>query len=127
MNRKNVLVIDDSTLVLELVQSALEAAGFAVQVASDLATLERRRMETPPDLVILDVQMPEALGDELGETMREVRSVHVPMLLFSSLPDADLAERASAAGLVGWVSKRQGMRVLVERVKAVLAQADEVS
>jgi len=118
--RKSVLVVDDSSLILEMVQSALEAEGYEVRIAQDLQTLETQRRKGRPDLVILDVQMPEAYGDELGEAMREVRDVKAPMLLFSSLSDEDLARRASSAGLAGWVSKKAGMRALVERVKAVL-------
>jgi DNA-binding response OmpR family regulator len=120
MSRKSVLVVDDSSLVLDMVQAALEAEGYEVHTAQDLSTLEEQRTANPPDLVILDVQMPEAFGDELGETMREVRAVQAPMLLFSSLADDDLARRASNAGLAGWVSKKAGMRALVDRVKAVL-------
>ncbi len=118
--RKNVLVVDDSSLILEMVQAALEAEGYEVQTAQDLSTLEERRAANPPDLVILDVQMPEAYGDELGEAMREVRAVRAPMLLFSSLADEDLARRAANAGLAGWVSKKAGMRALIDRVRAVL-------
>jgi DNA-binding response OmpR family regulator len=120
MSRKNVLVVDDSSLVLDMVQAALEAEGYEVHTAQDLSTLEERRATNPPDLVILDVQMPEAFGDELGETMREVREVNAPMLLFSSLSDDDLARRAKNAGLAGWVSKKAGMRALVARVKDML-------
>lgn len=121
--RKTILVIDDSWLILEMVETALAAEGFDVLAAKDLGELDRKRAQHRADLVILDVQMPEAFGDELGEMLREVRNENAPMLLFSSLADEELDRRARDARLAGWVSKRQGMRVLIERVKALLGEA----
>jgi two-component system, chemotaxis family, chemotaxis protein CheY len=118
--RKRILVVDDSVVVLEVLQATLLAEGYDVVIARDLGELEVRRASVRPDLVILDVQMPEAYGDELGEALREVRSEQAPMLLFSGLDDADLARRVRDAGLAGWVSKREGLGALVARVHSLL-------
>jgi DNA-binding response OmpR family regulator len=119
--RKKVLVFDDSPLVLELTQHALEHAGYAVATAMDLTAFERARSELAPDLILVDVQMPEAFGDDVASTLRRVRGVRVPILLVSNLEDAELERRSREAGADGWVSKRAGLPELVRRVKELLS------
>lgn len=121
MNPKRVLVLDDSPLALELTQAALEREGFQVVTALDLVAFEARRAEAPPDLILVDVQMPEAFGDDVATTLRGARGVRTPILLLSSLDDHDLAHRAAAAEVDGWISKRAGVDELVRRVREILS------
>jgi DNA-binding NarL/FixJ family response regulator len=65
--------------------------------------------------------MPELDGDHLGRILRTERGVTAPILLFSTLGDDELRERAAAAGLDGFVSKNAGLDVLVAEVDAILA------
>jgi DNA-binding response OmpR family regulator len=118
---KRVLLIDDSELVLEVTRAALEAEGLLVDVALDLATFDARRTEHAPDVIVVDVQMPEAFGDDLAAMLRGAYGLEVPILLLSSLPDEELAARASGASATGYVSKRDGLGSLVTRVKEALA------
>jgi DNA-binding response OmpR family regulator len=118
---KKILVFDDSPLVLELTQHALESAGFAVAAAADLTAFEQARATMVPDLILVDVQMPEAFGDDVASTLRGARGVKVPILLVSNLEDAELQRRAAEADVDGWISKRGGMTELVRRVKEYLA------
>ena len=52
---RNVLIIDDSPLVLELTRSVLEAEGYLVTTATDLDSFEAARRRTMPDLILVDV------------------------------------------------------------------------
>ncbi len=119
--RPRVLLIDDSALVLEVTRSALESAGFEVDVALDISSFEQKRRATAPDVIVVDVQMPEAFGDDLASTLRGAYGVAVPILLLSTLPDAELETRARAAEASGFVSKRDGLQTLVDRIRQVLA------
>ncbi|HEX8789936.1 MAG TPA: response regulator [Polyangiaceae bacterium] len=119
--RRRVLVFDDSALTLQLVHDALERAGFDVVTAIDLDSFEARRSELQPDLILVDVQMPEAFGDDVAATLRGARGVRVPILLVSNLEPAELAERARDASADGWISKRQGVQEIVRRVKELLS------
>jgi DNA-binding response OmpR family regulator len=121
--RRAVLVLDDSPLILGVTRFALEAAGFQVAVAEDLATFERLRTEISPDLILIDVQMPEAFGDDVASTLRGLHGVRVPILLVSSLDETELARRARAAEASGYVRKDAGMSALVDRCKALLGSA----
>jgi DNA-binding response OmpR family regulator len=118
--RPRVLVIDDSALVLEVTRSALESAGFEVDIALDIASFEEKRRSIAPDVIVVDVQMPEAFGDDLASTLRGAYGVAVPILLLSTLPDEELATRALAADATGYVSKRDGLESLVARIQQVL-------
>lgn len=119
-----ILILDDSSLILDLAAAALEDAGYTVVTAADLEAFERQRSAAPPDLILLDVQMPEAFGDDVGAVLRSVREVKVPILLFSSLGERELAQRVREAGVDGYISKQAGLEALVARVRAVLGQTE---
>ena len=119
--RKKVLVFDDSPFVLAVTQLALEREGFRVATALDLVAFEEARAALGPDLILVDVQMPEAFGDDVASTLRGARGVRVPILLVSNLEEQELERRAAEAAVDGWVSKRQGLPELVRRVKELLS------
>ncbi len=121
--RRAVLVLDDSPLILTVTRFALEAAGFEVAAAEDLATFDRLRTAFSPDLILIDVQMPEAFGDDVVSTLRGLHGVRVPILLVSGLQEEELARRARAAEASGYVLKEAGMTALVDRCKALLGSA----
>lgn len=107
-----VLLVDDSELLLEMAKFHLEASGFAVVTASDLATLRRAVADSPPDLVVLDVEMPDTSTAELIEA---VAPAEATVWLFSALSEPLLAERAAAAGADGYVCKDAGLEELAKR------------
>ena len=115
--------MDDSEIVLETLRAVFEHAGFVVHTAMNIAELETHLAAVRPDLVVLDVQMPEVYGYDVGLVLKQVRKLSVPIILFSSLEDAVLAERVEEAALDGYVSKNGGAGVLLERVTAMLAES----
>jgi DNA-binding response OmpR family regulator len=118
--RKTVLILDDSAVVRDTVSTVLEAHGFAVRTAATLDELEAKRADRAIDLYVLDVQLPEAFGDDVGELLKEVQHKGVPILLFSSLDDDVLERRASEAGLSGYVSKSAGVPALLARIRTLV-------
>jgi DNA-binding response OmpR family regulator len=117
---KRILLMDDSPLFLEVARHVFTAAGYEVACAADLAELDRLRSEKPADLVLMDVQMPEAFGDDIAMTLRFAHDVKTPIYLLSSLDDADLADRAVWAKADGYISKTLGMDGILERVRVIL-------
>jgi len=118
--RKAILVFDDSPFALALTRAALESAGFTVAIAADLSSFERQRVTFDPDLILVDVQMPEAFGDDVALTLRGWHGVQVPILLVSSLDQHELARRAQRAQVSGYVCKGAGMPELVRRCRELL-------
>jgi len=117
---RRVLVVDDSPIFLDVATAALEEAGYTVLRAENLEEAERQTA-AGPDLVLMDVQMPEAFGDDLAMIMRGMRGVNVPIYLLSSLRDDELRERAREANIDGFISKTAGIGHMIERVRAIFA------
>lgn len=119
--RKRILIVDDSPLLLDLAKEALERAGFTVLVTEDFRQLGSLQQHGRIDLILMDVQMPELFGDDVAAVLREVRGVKTPIYLLSSLTADELAKRASAADVEGYICKREGIEALVERVTRILS------
>ena len=122
---KRILLMDDSPVFLAATRAALEAAGYAVVCASTLEELSRVRAEGSSDLVLMDVQMPEAFGDDIALTLRHAYGVNVPIYLLSSLDDTDLADRVAWAQVEGFISKNRGLANVVHEVQRIIGPATE--
>ncbi len=101
---KRVMLMDDSEMFLAGLASALQTAGYDVTCATDLAQLADIRVQKTFDLVLMDVQMPEAFGDDIALTLRHVYGIEAPIYLLSSLEADDLADRVQWAGIEGFIS-----------------------
>lgn len=121
--RKGILVFDDSPFALTLTRAALEDAGFKVAIAADLSSFERLRATFDPDLILVDVQMPEAFGDDVVSMLRGWQGVRIPIVLVSSLDQSELARRAQRAHASGYICKGAGMSELVRRCREFLEVA----
>jgi two-component system OmpR family response regulator len=115
---RKILVVDDDRHIRELIGFALRKEGFAVVEAGDgLAALDAVTRERP-DLVILDILMPELDGTEVCRRLRQ--GAAVPIIFLSSKDDE--IDRILGLELGGddYVTKPFSPRELVARVKAVL-------
>lgn len=117
---KRVLVIDDSEILLEVTVNALKAAGYDALRAVDLASLDQALDSGPVDLILVDVNMPEMFGDDVVEFLRSQHKTAARLLLFSDLPEPELAERARASGADGYVVKGHGIEATVATVRSHL-------
>jgi CheY-like chemotaxis protein len=122
---KRILLMDDSTIFLDVTRAALEAHGYQVECASDLAELARVREQAQSELslVLMDVQMPEVFGDDVALTLRHSYGIRVPIYLLSSLEDEDLADRVKWAEIDGFISKNRGIEAVVEAVQRIVGPA----
>ncbi len=121
---KKILLMDDSAIFLEVMRAALEKEGYAVVCASTLAELDGVRSQVASDLVLMDVQMPEAFGDDIAMTLRHAYGVTAPIYLLSSLDETELAERAKWAEIEGFISKNRGMDAVITTVRQILPPGD---
>lgn len=121
MTRPLVHLVDDDPDAVELLATYLEHAGIdAAQSLSGLEALPRLA-ERPPDLVLLDVQMPGLDGFETLAEMRAVQQLRdVPVIFVSSLDRPNLKVRALDMGADDYVVKPFNSAELVARVRAVL-------
>lgn len=118
---KRVLVLDDSLFILEAIREGLTSAGFAVDTASNLAEFEEA-CAAHHDLILMDIQMPEAFGDDVAMLLRHKRGVQTKIFFLSSLADRDLQIRVAEAEVDGFISKAGGMDAVVRRVEEILGK-----
>jgi two-component system OmpR family response regulator len=118
-----VLVADDDAALREVVAYALRRDGFAVVEAADGAAVLRQVALRAPDLVVLDVAMPEVDGLEACRRLRGAGS-RVPILFLSTRSDE--IDRVLGLELGGddYLGKPFSPRELVSRVKAILRRAE---
>ena len=120
--RKSVLVVDDEPRMVRFVQMNLELEGYRVSTASSgMQAIDHVREELP-DLVILDIMMPEMDGYETLQRIRRVSNVPVIMLTVKA-EEADKV-RGLELGADDYVTKPFSPRELVSRVKAALRRAE---
>ncbi len=118
---KRICIIDDSVIVLEAVQTALGELGYEI---IPLVEPSRKALlgSPPPDLILLDIKMPQAFGDDIARFIREVWGVTTPIYLYSSLPEEELSQRTKEANVDGYICKDWGIARLVTHVKMILGE-----
>ena len=121
MNAARILVIDDDDDIRGLVVELLQRAGLTVEQAPDGRAGLRAFHQSPADLVVLDVSMPELDGWETLERIRDLSDVPVIML---TARGAELERvRGLQAGADDYMVKPFGRQELVARVQALLRRA----
>ena len=121
MNAARVLVIDDDADIRGLVTELLERAGLSVEQAEDGRSGLRALHKTPPDLVVLDVSMPDLDGWQTLERIRDLSEV--PVLMLTARGEELERVRGLQAGADDYVVKAFGRQELLARVQALLRRA----
>ncbi len=116
-----VLIVDDDERVREVVRVSLELEGYSVREAGSaeegLAALE----EEPPDLILLDVMMPQVDGWEMLRRVQERHGVGaIPVVMFSGKVDEAAANEAESRGAQGFIGKPFDPQQLIDSTKQLL-------
>jgi two-component system, OmpR family, KDP operon response regulator KdpE len=114
-----VLVIDDEPPIRKLLRVGLTAHGYQIIEASSGKAALELLSEQPPDLVILDLGLPDMQGHELLRAVRE-RNDSVPIVVLSSRDDEAGKVQALDSGADDYVTKPFGMDELLARMRAAL-------
>jgi len=123
---KKILVVDDEAAQLRLIDQVLNSNGYEVLKASSGQEAVRIVYERKPDLVLLDVMMPEIDGWQTCRLIREVSDIPVIMFTGKRNSEEDVV-RGLECGADEYLSKPVGNRELLARVKAVLRRAEKPS
>ena len=116
--RQRILVVDDEPRMIDFIRLNLEHDGFEVsQAESGLVALEQLRDQFP-DLVLLDIMMPDLNGFETLKLMREISTV--PVIMLTAKGEEEDRVRGLELGADDYVTKPFSPRELVSRVRAVL-------
>jgi DNA-binding response OmpR family regulator len=122
LNRRKILIVDDEERMVRFIRLNLEHDGFIVSEAfNGRQALQRLRDETP-DLILLDVMMPDMDGFEVLEMVREMNAV--PVIMLTAKGEENDRVRGLELGADDYVSKPFSPRELTSRIKAVLRRAE---
>ena len=123
-DRRRILVVDDEERMVRFIRLNLEHDGFQVSEAFNGKQAIDKLRDTP-DLILLDVMMPDLDGFEVLQTIREVSSV--PVIMLTAKGEEDDRVRGLELGADDYVTKPFSPRELVSRVRAVLRRTEGAS
>jgi DNA-binding response OmpR family regulator len=122
---RRILVVDDEERMVRFIRLNLEHDGFQVIEAYNGTQAINKIRSNLPDLVLLDIMMPDLDGFEVLKIIREVSSV--PVIMLTAKGEEDDRVRGLELGADDYISKPFSPRELVSRVKAVLRRTESTS
>ena len=126
MGRK-ILVVDDEAVLVETIAYNLEQAGYSVTTAADGASALQAAHRDTPDLIILDIMLPEMDGLEVCRQLRrESNTSTTPIMMLTAKGDEIDKVVGLEVGADDYVTKPFGRRELLARVRALLRRSEYV-
>jgi len=116
---QSVLIVDDEPEMRALLADILSDKGYRIDMAVDGVAALKAVVATPPDVVLLDVDMPRLRGVEALVAIREL-SPATKVIMISGKADAGEARRALAAGAFDYVTKPFDLNYLDEAVRIAM-------
>ncbi|MCL4458477.1 MAG: response regulator transcription factor [Chloroflexi bacterium] len=118
MAKKKILVVDDEAKIVSLVRAYLERDGYRAVTARDGQTALQLARRERPDLVVLDLMLPEIDGLEVCRTLR--RESNIPIIMLTARDEETDKLIGLELGADDYITKPFSPRELVARVRAVL-------
>lgn len=118
-----ILVIDDSPTVVRVVTRTLEPKGHRVHRLDCFVDLPRALRETPPDLILLDLEMPAFSGLDFALFLQRYSADRYPIVVHSSKEERELVAAARKMNAAAILQKGRPPEALVEVVDRVLSEA----
>src|SRR5690606_15816501 len=115
-----ILVVDDEIGIRELLSEILYDEGHSVEVAENAAQAREARLRARPDLVLLDIWMPDTDGVSLLKEWAARGLLDMPVIMMSGHATVDTAMEATRIGAVDFLEKPIAMQKLLEAVASGL-------
>lgn len=123
-HKTRVLVVDDDRLVLATLAKGIRQWGYEVAEASSGEIALKLALETNPDVILLDVNMPRISGLEVAKTLRA--QTMIPFIFLTACGDADIVKQAAEHGAMGYLVKPVDISQIVPAIEAALARGKEL-
>jgi two-component system nitrogen regulation response regulator NtrX len=121
MPANNILVVDDEIGIRELLSEILKDEGYSVRVAENAATARAARREARPDLVLLDIWMPDMDGISLLKEWAQSGQLTMPVVMMSGHGTIESAIEATRIGAFDFLEKPISLPKLIATVGKALA------
>lgn len=119
---KSILVVDDEPMTRTLLRMMLAPANFQVFEAEDGADAIEKVREHMPDIIIMDVMMPNMNGLDACQVIRSDETIsHIPILILSAKTHPKAVEEGLEAGATRYLTKPVSRVVLLQHVQEVLS------
>lgn len=115
-DKKKILIVDDDLALQHLIARFLSFNHFITEIASDCKTARQKFRNFQPDLVILDINLPDDTGLTLCE---EIRKTNVMIVMLSSMTDNNYILEAFKRGADDYVTKPFDLQILKARIEAL--------
>ena len=120
---KRVLVIEDNLDNMVLITDILEASGYSVLQADTGLKGVSMAEELMPDFIILDIQLPDIIGNEVLARIRaNEKTHHIPVVAMTSYAMAGDRERLLAAGCDGYIEKPINPVMVMDQLKEAVGE-----
>ena len=128
MNSKKILLIDDEMDILEILSYNLEKEGYDIYTATNGKEGIVMAKEILPDLILLDVMMPEKDGIETCQELRKIKELQKTLIVFLSARSEEFSQLAGfQAGANDYIVKLIKPKILISKVNALLQLTSQVS
>ena len=122
--KARILVIDDSQTVFQSIVAVLGLKAFDIDQLEMFVKLPRILKKSPPDLIILDINIPGLSGVRIGELIRKYQVSAIPVIIYSSCAEELRVSVAKKVGALDQVSKRAAPETLIPAVYKALKRRE---
>jgi two-component system nitrogen regulation response regulator NtrX len=125
MASKHILVVDDEIGIRELLRDILQDEGYQVQLAENAAAARAARLHERPDIVLLDIWMPDCDGITLLKEWASGSLLTMPVVMMSGHGTIDTAVEATRIGAFDFLEKPIALQKLLKTVSAALKHSEQ--
>jgi len=124
MSSARILVVDDEADIRELVRDILSEEGYTVEVAANAAEARAACAKQAPDLVLLDIWMPDTDGISLLREWQQTQLLAAPVVMMSGHGTVETAVEATRLGAIDYVEKPLSLAKLLRTVRRALEEGN---
>jgi two-component system cell cycle response regulator DivK len=117
---KNILIVDDNEHLTEIMGTILKLSGYEISHAATGAEAIEKAISIKPDLILMDLELPDMSGVDAARVIKNSTTLHVPIIAWSAFVAADAREKALSAGMVDYLEKPVSISLLKAKVNLYL-------
>jgi two-component system cell cycle response regulator DivK len=123
MKPKTILYVEDNEFNRKIVRQLLARTSYRLREATDGESGVKAAQESPPDLILMDVQLPRMSGLEATRQLRgDPRTAAVPIIVITSYALSGDAEKARDAGATSYLAKPYSPRDLLAKIREIVPE-----
>ncbi|HEY5954946.1 MAG TPA: response regulator [Polyangiaceae bacterium] len=127
MSKKRILIVDDSKTALMMLQMVLKRRSYEIVTANNGREAVEKAKEHHPDLILMDVMMPELGGFDAVVAIRKESDYAMPIIMVTTRGEPENIERGYQCGCTDYVTKPIDALELISKIEALLNTPSEAS